>query len=78
MTAREYCTTRETIAYYSGLAGVEIHGIEYGIEDYVFCVSGAFCSCKSYHRVKISYTASGKAFIRINGVRIPLDECVRI
>ena len=40
MNKREYCESRESIAYYSGLNGLEIKGIEYGINDYVYCVSG--------------------------------------
>lgn len=33
MNKREYCESRESIAYYSGLNGLEIKGIEYGIND---------------------------------------------
>ena len=68
----------KSIAYYSGLGGLEIKGIEYGINDYIMCVSGAWCSKKQAHKVKINYTAAGKAFIRIHGNRIPLDECIRM
>ena len=32
MNKREYCESRESIAYYSGLNGLEIKGIEYGID----------------------------------------------
>lgn len=42
MTAKEYCTSHDAIAYYSGLSGLEIHGIEYGVDDYVYCASGAW------------------------------------
>ena len=31
----------ETIAYYSGFSGLEVKYIEYGIDDYLYCVSGA-------------------------------------
>lgn len=80
MTAREYCNTHESTAYYSGLAGLEIKGIEYGIEDYVYCVSGAWGAprLQGFHRVKVQYTAGGRAFIRVNGWRVPLDECIRM
>lgn len=44
MNKREYCESRESIAYYSGLNGLEIKGIEYGINDFVYCVSGCFCN----------------------------------
>lgn len=30
MNKREYCESRESIAYYSGLNGLEIKGIEHG------------------------------------------------
>ena len=37
MTKREYCETHSTVAVYSmGLQALSIHGIEYGIEDFVF------------------------------------------
>lgn len=32
MNKREYCESRKSIAYYSGLNGLEIKGIEYGID----------------------------------------------
>lgn len=44
MNKRQYCESRESIAYYSGLNGLEIKGIEYGINDYVYCVSNCFCN----------------------------------
>lgn len=42
MNKREYCKSRKSVAYYSGLNGLEIKGIEYGINDFVYCVSGAW------------------------------------
>ena len=30
------------VAYYSGFSGLETHGIEYGVNDYLYCVSGAW------------------------------------
>ena len=79
MTKKEKCLNNDTIAYYYGLGGVEIKYIEYGIEDYVYCVSGVFGSPKihRYHKLKIYYTEKG-GYIRLYGYRIPLDECVRV
>ena len=57
MNKRQYCESRESIAYYSGLNGLEIKGIEYGIEDHVYCVSGAWGGGKAFHRVKVQDTA---------------------
>ena len=68
----------KSIAYYSGLSGLEIKKIECGINDYVLCVSGAWCNKKQAHRVKVNYTKSGAAYIRIHGYRIPLNECIRM
>ena len=54
----------ETIAYYSGLNGLEIKGIEYGIDDHVLCVSGAWNGKPKPHRLKIYYT-SENAYIKL-------------
>ena len=78
MKKKEYCMKNPAIAYYSGLNGLEIHGIEYGIEDHVYCVSGAWGGGKAFHRVKVQCTGKGAAFIVVHGYRIPLDECIRM
>lgn len=66
----------KTIAYYSGFNGLEIKDIEHGIDNYVLCVSGAWCGKPKPHRLKIYYT-SASAYIKIHGYRVPLDECIR-
>ena len=76
MTKKEILNAR-TIAYYSGFGGLEIKSIEYGIEDYIIYVSGAWCSEKSVHKCKVYYTMSGNAYFKCNGVRVPLSECMR-
>ena len=76
MKKKEYCMKNPAIAYYSGLNGLEIHGIEHGIGDYIYCVSGAWGGRKALHRVKVQYTRNGAAFFRVHGYKIPLDECI--
>ena len=78
MNKREYCETRESIAYYSGLNGLEIKGIEYGVNDFVYCVSRAWGGGKAFHRCKIYYPITGSAFFRVHGYKIPFDECIRM
>ena len=81
MNKRQYCESRESIAYYSGLNGLEIKGIEHGVDDYIYCVSGAWYggkAAKQYHRVKVQYTRKGTAFFRVHGYMVPLDECIRM
>lgn len=80
MTKREYCETHESIAYYSGFNGLEIKGVEYGTEDYVYCISGAWSGKKAYHRCKVYYSASENVspFIKLHGYVVPLHECVRM
>ena len=80
MTKREYCESRESIAYYSGLNGLEIKGIEYGPEDRIFCVPGAWYGGKAarrFHCVKIRHDRHGEPFFKIHGYKIPLAECFR-
>lgn len=78
MTAREYCLTHDSVAYASMLGGIEIKGIEYGITDSVYCVCGAWCSEKSYHHVRINYTAHGIPFFIVHGQRVYMGECIRM
>jgi len=84
---------RQTIAYYIGFAGIEIKSIngyeskEIGdlyynsvpdlMDDYVIFVAGAWCSNKTVHRSRVYYTLSGNAYFKYNGIRIPLNECIR-
>ena len=76
--AKEYCMNHSAIAYASRNSGLEIHGIEYGVNDYVYAVSGAWAGTAAYrfHRVRIDYTARGRAYFRIRGGRVYLDECI--
>ena len=81
MNKRQYCESRKSIAYYSGFNGLEIKGIEYGIDDYLYCVSGGWYGgekARRSHRLKIYYDNRGGAFVRLHGYKIPLDECIRM
>ena len=35
-TKKQVCSNNKAFAYYSGLGGLEIHYIDYGIDDYVY------------------------------------------
>lgn len=76
MTKKEYCTDRPTIAYYSGFGGLEVKHIEYGIDDHVYLVAGAWNGKKSYHRLKICY-GTKSVYVRLFGQRYPLSEFIR-
>lgn len=85
MTAREYCKSHPVTAYdssYGRCGGFQIHGdIEYGIDDYLYGMSGALCEDKkyhSYHHLKIRESASGRSYVRCFGQRIYLDECMKV
>ena len=78
MNKKEYYMTHESIAYYSGLNGLEIKGIEYGITDYIYCVSGSWGGGKAFHQCKLQYTRNGAAFFRVHGYRVPLNDCIRM
>ena len=81
MKKREYCESHKSIAYYyDGLNGLVIKGFEYGIEDYVYCVSGELGGKKGFHRCKIYYPINERksAFFKVHGYRVPLDECIRV
>lgn len=70
MTKKEYCLNNEAVATHNYYR-MQIHGIEYGINDYVY-VSRLYqktvCgkTCVMFHKVKINYDANGEAYIIIN------------
>lgn len=70
MNKREYCESRESIAYYSGLNGLEIKGIEHGIDDHVYCVSGAWGGAvvKRSTAAKCSIPGKGRLFSGYMGI----------
>lgn len=81
MTKKEYCMSHDSVAYYSGLNGLEIKGIQYGVNDFVYCVSGCWYGGKAarrFHRCKIYYPITESAFFRVDGYKIPFDECIRM
>lgn len=80
MTKKEYCLKNPAIAYYSGFNGLEIHGFEYGINDYLYCVSGAWFGGKNnrrYHKLKIRHDHNDSYFI-LHGYKCRLDDCIRM
>ena len=80
MSKKEYCQKHPAFAYYSGFNGLEIHGFEYGINDYIYCVSGAWgaASKRKYHKLKIQYDRHGNGYFMLHGYKCRLDECIRM
>ena len=75
MTKREICESHEPIAYYSGLGGLEVRLIEYGIDDYLYVVAGAWNGNRTYHKLKVHY---GKYnYILFHGPKCRLDKFIR-
>lgn len=84
---KEYCENKQSIAYYSGIGGLEIKGIEYGINDFVYFVTGCWDgswsngkNTKRFHHCKIYYPVNGRdsAFFMVYGYKVPLDECIKM
>lgn len=63
--------SKNTIGYWCDWWGIELKGIEYGINDYAIIVIQE----KSVHRVKIYY--GKRPYIIIHGYRFYFDECFR-
>ena len=85
MTAKQYCQSHPVTAYdssYGRCGGFQIHGdIEYGIDDFLYGMSGVLCEDEKYfhyHHLKIIYAPSGRAYVKCSGKRIYLDECLRV
>lgn len=69
----------KTIAYASALGGVECKSIEHTADGMrMLCVSGAWGSVPSAHNVRINERADGSSYIRLSGLRISVDEFIRV
>lgn len=80
MSKKEFCEKQKSIAYYSGFNGLEIKGIEYGINDFIYCVSNCWYGGKKaekYHKCKIYYTKDNTYFF-VNKCKVLLSDCVRM
>ena len=75
-TKKQICESKATFAYYSGLGGLEAKHIQYGIDDYMYLVSGAWHGKRAHHRLKIHYGAKS-CYVRLYGQRCPLSEFIR-
>ena len=90
MTKKEYCLKNEAIAshnYYK----IQIHGIEYGIDDYVYVsrlYQKTYCGETKvmFHKVKIHCDDEGQ-YIKINGrkfdgkreiLTLSLDDFIKV
>ena len=67
----------KSIAYYSGLNGLELKHIEYGIDDYLILQSGSWNGKPKMHRCKIYYGFEND-YVRLYGYKIPLNEFIRM
>lgn len=91
MTKREYCLNNEAVAchdYYR----MQIHGIEHGIEDYVYLsrlYQKRYCGATSvmFHKVKVRYDKDGNSYINITErtfdgkkhvISLSLDSFIRV
>ena len=77
MTKKEICQNNATIAYYSGLGGLEVRFIEYGINDYVYLIAEAWSNNKSYHKLKVHY-GNKYDYISLHGYRCRLSDFIRV
>ena len=64
----------DCVAYFSGYGGIEVKEIQYGIDDYVIYVSGAWTNNRRVHRVKIQY--SDRPYFRFGAKKIYFDELI--
>lgn len=77
MNKKEICENNHSFAYWSGCGGVELKRVEYGVNDYIYCISNAWSGKKSYHRLKVYHDNDG-GFLVLHGYKIPLNECIKI
>ena len=80
MTKKEFCTKNDVKAVYNtGLSGISIHGIESGVEDYVYwSESHEIILWDTYHKSLLKTTLSGNYYFVVYGRRVSLDDCLKV
>lgn len=77
MTTKERCESKKSIAYYSGLGGLEVKEIVCDDKDYIYCVAGARTDKKSYHKLQIYFDSKG-GYVILHGHKCRFSEFVNI
>lgn len=73
MSKKEICQMVTTAVFTSGLYGLYLKQVEYGIEDYILFVDYMGVA----HRAKVHYETK-RAYFNFMGHRIHFDECIRV
>ena len=60
----------------SAFAAYVLYGVEYDIEDYAYIAYVVDGKIQSYHKLMIHYTAGGKAYINMQGIRLHISEFI--
>lgn len=66
----------KSTAYFSGFNGLEIKDIEYGVDDYVIYITGAWNGKPKAHKSKVYFT--DRPYFICKGIRVHIDECIRM
>lgn len=80
MTKKQTCMENKTFGFwYGGFFdyGLEFKKIEEGIDTFVYC-EGIQGEKKTFHKLKVKYTASGIPFIVWNNKRVRFDFVMRV
>lgn len=76
MTRLQMFNEMPTIGYWSALGGVELKGIEHGVEDYALVIANAWGGKKSAHRVRVHYEYRVPHIV-VKDTRLYFDDCIR-
>lgn len=76
MNKKDICLNNKSFGYYSGFNGLEFKKIEYGINDYVYCVSSAWRGKNKYHKLKVYYDNKDIPYVNLKGKKVPFNEIV--
>lgn len=78
MTKKEYCNNNPGMAILatSAFDGYVIHGIEYGIDDYVYITYRVDNKIMAYHRLKIHY--GNRTYVLLHGRRLHFTDFSRL
>ena len=78
MTKREICENNKSFGYYSGFGGIELKDFEYTVNDSIYFTANSWYGKTTYHKARVYIGAKDSAYFKFKGVRIYLDDCIRM
>ena len=78
MTKKEICVNSKTFGYHSSFGGIELKNFDNSVDTSVYYTANSWYGKTTYHKAKIYIGTKDSAYFMHKGVRIYLDDCIKV